>query len=423
MNPKDEGSTGLRATAARIEVLEGDERLAEANTVFLTSMVGVPLSARIEPHRISEVVEPGRALGAFIDERLVGTVTSASSSLTVPGGGVVTHAAVTGIGVLPTHTRRGVVTSLIHHQLNDIRDRGEVVATLRASEATIYERFGYGVASMSMSGEIDTRRARLRRSVPAGEQVRLAQQVESWEVLRRIAVDHRSDRPGTIDRTSGWWAELDMHAATRSDPAFVALHGPAGSESGFVRYRPIDTGGWFTGSPRTVVVDDFFAATPAAEAGLIRFLLSIDLVDRIVMSMLPMDSAVPLMFEDQRAFRLVGAADETWLRLIDVQAALSARTFDSEGSVVIAVEDAALPHNTGCYRISSQKSGTPRIERTDAAAELKVDVAALASVFLGGYSWRRLAEAGSVIVDKSDAVTIADRLFRTDRVPYSGIWF
>ncbi|MDI9894404.1 GNAT family N-acetyltransferase [Rhodococcus sp. IEGM 1381] len=386
-------------------------------------MVGLPLSARIEPDRISEVVEPGRVLGASIDERLVGTVSSASSSLNLPGGGVVPHAAVTGVGVLPTHTRRGIASALIRHQLDDVRSRGEIVATLRASEATIYERFGYGVASMSMSGEIDTRRARLRRSVPAGDQVRLAQQAESWEILRRIASDHRSDRPGTIDRPSGWWAELDMHVAARSDPAYVAVHGPVGSESGFVRYRPIDTGGWFGSSARTVVVDDFFAATPAAQAGLIRFLLSLDLVDRIVMSTLPMDSSLPLMFEDQRAFRVVGAADETWLRLVDVQAALSARTFDDEGTVVIGVDDAVLPHNTGCYRISSHVSGAHRIEKTDVAAELRVDVATLASVFLGGYSWRRLTEAGSVIVDDPDAVTMADRLFRTDRAPYAGISF
>lgn len=410
-------------TTARIEVLHGDDRLAEANNLFLTSMVGLPLSARIEPKDISSVVEPGRTLGAYIDDQLVGTVQSASSSLNVPGGAAVPHAAVTGVGVLPTHTRRGVVTSLVRRQLDDVRSRGEIVATLRASEATIYERFGYGVASMSMSAEIDTRRARLRRSVPTGDQVRLTEQADSWEVLRRISQDHRSERPGTIDRPSGWWRELGLHNAARTDPAYVALHGPPGSESGFVRYRPIDTGSWFVSSARTVVVDDFFAATPDAEAGLLRFLLSLDLVDRIVLSTLPMDSSLPLMFADQRACRMVGAADETWLRLVDVLAALSARTYDGHGTVVIGVDDPVLPHNTGCYRISSQDSGTHRVERTDAAADLRVDVATLASAFLGGCSWRRLAGAGSVVVAEPDAVLVADRLFRTDRAPYAGISF
>ena len=85
-----------------------------------------------------------------------------TSGLTLPGGVVVGHAAVTHIGVLPSFTRKGIATELIQHQLRDIAARGEVVATLRASEATIYERYGYGVASSSQTVEVQTARAELR---------------------------------------------------------------------------------------------------------------------------------------------------------------------------------------------------------------------------------------------------------------------
>nr|WP_081605856.1 GNAT family N-acetyltransferase [Rhodococcus sp. AW25M09] len=392
-------------------------------------MVGLPLAARIEPKDIAAVVEPGRTLGSYLGDQLVGTATSATSSLTVTGGAIVPHAAVTGVGVLPTHTRKGVVTSLMRHQLDDIDSRGEILATLRASEATIYERFGYGVASSSVSAEVDTRRAQLRQSVPVGDQVRLARPSECWEILKRISEDNRPDRPGTIDRPAGWWAELELRSVARTDPAYVGLYGPIGAETGFVRYRPIDTGSWFGSGPRTVVVDDFFAPTPEAEAGLIRFLLTLDLVDRIVLSTLPIDTSLPLMFEDRRAYRAVGESDETWLRLVNVEAALAARTYEGDGTVVIRVNDAVLPHNTGCYRISSEDSagkndsGTHRVERTDAAADLEVDVSTLAAAFLGGFSWQRIAGAGSVVVNRPAALCAANRLFRTDRSPYAGISF
>ena len=60
------------------------------------------------------------------------------------------------VGVLPTHRRRGVLTEMMRAQLEDIRDRGEPIAALWASEEVIYRRFGYGIASFT--GEIELRR-------------------------------------------------------------------------------------------------------------------------------------------------------------------------------------------------------------------------------------------------------------------------
>ncbi|CAM4308413.1 putative acetyltransferase involved in intracellular survival [Mycobacterium basiliense] len=62
---------------------------------------------------------------------------AASGGLTLPGGAIVGHAAVTHIGVLPSFTRQGAATALVDHQLRDFAAHGEAVATARASEATI----------------------------------------------------------------------------------------------------------------------------------------------------------------------------------------------------------------------------------------------------------------------------------------------
>src|SRR5690606_26401340 len=125
-----------------IRVLTDERDLIAALEVFRTAMVGLPWSAPIPPEIAGKFFEVGRTLGAFADGELVGTVDSTRGSLTLPGGRTVAHAAVTHIGVLPTHTRRGIGSHLVRHQLTDARDAGEVVATLRASEATIYGRFG-----------------------------------------------------------------------------------------------------------------------------------------------------------------------------------------------------------------------------------------------------------------------------------------
>jgi len=151
-----------------IRVLNAEDDLIAAANVFRVAMVGFPPLSDLPPGQITKLLDPGRTIGAFVGGRLAGTADATTSTLTLPGGAIVSYAAVTHIGVLPSFTRKGIATELIHHQLHDIAARGELVATLRASEATIYERYGYGAASSSQSVEVLTARAALRPDVGAG---------------------------------------------------------------------------------------------------------------------------------------------------------------------------------------------------------------------------------------------------------------
>src|SRR5690606_9978450 len=68
----------------------------------------------------------------------------------VPGS----HAAVGGLTwvcVHPGHRRRGLLRAMVHEHLAACRERGEVASALYASEPGIYGRFGYGVASTSLT--------------------------------------------------------------------------------------------------------------------------------------------------------------------------------------------------------------------------------------------------------------------------------
>jgi predicted acetyltransferase len=57
-------------------------------------------------------------------------------------------------------------------------------------------------------------------------------------------------------------------------------------------------------------------------------------------------------------------------------------------------------------------------ERTDAAADLALDVTALGSVYLGGFSFADLARALRVEELTGGAVARADALFRTSVAPW-----
>ncbi|MDT5154728.1 MAG: hypothetical protein QOI01_6461 [Mycobacterium sp.] len=403
---------------ADIRVLSDEADLVAASNVFRAAMVGFPPLAGLEPGRVGKLVEPGRTLGAFVDDELVATSESAASTLTLPGGRRVTHAAVTHVGVLPSHTRRGIATELMTHQLRDLHARHEVVASLRASEATIYERFGYGVASTSQTVEVLTSGAALRTGVPRGGPVRLVDPPESWDALPRIHDRTRSQRPGSIDRPAVWWENQRLRAEGDPGARYVGLHGEPGSETGFVRYHPVGTDRWFTSSERTVVVDDFYAPTPDAYVGLLRFLIDLDLVDRLVFTSLAPDDPLPWLLTDRRAARVTGARDETWLRVIDVAAALDARRFAGDGSVAVFVEDPLLAHNSATFEISAGG-----VRNTESPAELTIGVAALGAVLLGAVTWSALALAGLVEVRDAGALAEADALFGWWPAPHAGIYF
>ena len=90
----------------------------------------------------------------------VGNVAAFRFDSTVPGGAEVPTAGVTRVGVLPTHTRQGVLTRLMHRLLVESRERGNVLATLHASETSIYRRFGFGLATDAIAAQITTRSAK-----------------------------------------------------------------------------------------------------------------------------------------------------------------------------------------------------------------------------------------------------------------------
>ena len=349
---------------------------------------------------------------------LSGLADATTGGLTLPGGAIVGHAAVTHIGVLPSFTRQGIATQLIEHQLQDIAARGEVVATLRASEATIYERYGYGVASSSQSVELQTARAALRPDVGSGGPVRLLDAADAWEILPRIYAANRPSRPGTIDRPKVWWQGLRLRTESSSGASYIAVHGEPGSESGFARYRPIDTEAWFVSEQRTIVVEDFFAPTPEAYLGLLRFLLGLDLIDRVLFWMLPLDDPLHWLLLDRRAAKVTAVHDETWLRVVDVQKALAVRRYVGDGAVTIAVNDPLLPNNSAGFTVTGDGA-----EPTDRRAQLDIGVQGLATVLLGGATWRSLALAGLVQADDQAALVAADLLFAGWQAPHAGFFF
>jgi predicted acetyltransferase len=354
-----------------------------------------------------------RVIGAFDGDVQVGTTAAYPFEITIPGGQL-PLAGVTWVGVLPSHRRRGVLTELMRRQLHDVHDRGEPLAALWASEAAIYGRFGYGISAPMTWFRADKSQFRLRGDPEPVGTVRLVERDEARATFPAIRERVRKLTPGMLTRREEVWdifhlADEEFMRRGRG-PKFYALYERDGTPEAYALYRVKSE--WQEGLPRNeLIVAETAAVSPVATRELWRFLFGIDLITNVEALILDPGSPLYLMVEDPRRFQLK-FMDGMWLRLVDVEAALQARSYAGDDAVVVDVMDALCPWNAGRYRVGST------VERTDDEADLRLDVADLASAYLGAFDFEQLADALRVEEMTVGALTRASKLFRTPRPPF-----
>ena len=348
------------------------------------------------------VIPHVHTMGVFDGSEMIGGAGHYDTAMTLPDDRRARLAGVTLVGVKPGHRRRGVLTSLMREQLDDLRRADVPLAALYASEGGIYGRYGYGVATAENHLALPSN-ARFRPDVEIDERpVREVPRERALPVVQEQHARIAPGRAGWIERGDGAWTELELMRQSRrgGPPSRYALH-----PEGHVIYRPIQR--WTERGPDyQLEITHLMAETPRAYAALWRYLLEFDLVREIWWRKAAVDEAIVRMLADPRAAeqRIV---DGLWLRLIDVPAALAARGVVSD--VVVEVSDSFCSWNEGRWRLDGQASTAP--------AQLALDVADLAAAYLGGTTLLQLAAAGRVRELEAGALTAASRALATDLPP------
>ena len=358
------------------------------------------------------VMPPDRVLAAWDNGGPVGTAASYPFELTIPGG-TIAAAGVTWCGVLPSHRRRGILSELKRRQLEDVHERGEPIAILWASEAPIYGRYGYGIAALETNIDAERSAFALRDDPGQRGSVRLVALDEAAELFPPVYESVRKERPGFLARTDAWWRLLlsDLeHWRDGAGPKFYALLEIDGKPSGYATYRVKLK--WEDGAPRGELrITDVLATSPEATAEIWRYLFGVDLVARVKASRLDPSWSLYLMVRDARRLH-VTIHEGLWLRLVDLEAALQARVFGAAEPAVLEVTDELLPRNAGRWRVG------PEPGRTEDDADVALDVADLASAYLGAFTFERLAAAGRARELRPGGLARATALFATPVPPW-----
>jgi predicted acetyltransferase len=364
--------------------------------------------------RWGRIQPPERMHAAFDDGRVVGGAAVLPFGLTVPGGQL-PCAGVTVVAVLPTHRRRGILRALMGAQLADVHERGEPIAALWASEETIYGRFGYGLASLV--GEIELPRASAAFAVPSEPvgQARLVSEEEALALFPPVYDRVQPATPGMLVRTRDWWEirrllDLPEWRQGGGELQRVLLE-IEGRPEGYALYRVHQAfeGGMATGF---VSVIEAIGAGDVATREIWRFLLGIDWLPTLKARLLPLDHPLFLLLAEPRRMRF-RVGDGLWVRLVDLGAALSGRSYASDGRAVLDVCDELCPWNEGRWRLEGGEA-----RRTDEEPDLRCDMTSLGAAYLGGFTFTQLLRAGRVEEARAGGAARADALFRTDRAPW-----
>jgi len=330
-------------------------------------------------------------------------------------GATIEAGGVTAVATLPTHRRRGYLRTMMTRALGEMRDHGQSVAVLWASMAAIYQRYGYGLGFRRQEYTFDPRLLSYVDLVPSTGQVRLIPTDEAAGALAEVYECFAAPRTLMVERTPEWW-KWQFYYWPPDIGNLLAVYEEDGEAQGFVAYNVREDRWQAASGPRQIVrAWQFVWTTPAAHAGLVRYLAGYDLAKQVEISGLGVDD--PLIFQVQEPRRCgQHLSDGLWVRMVDVKRALEQRGYAADGRLRIGLQDEICPWNSGVWEVVAE-DGRAAVREVQNEPELSLSPRALASLASGCATASALARAGLVQAESQAVLGGADRLFALDHAP------
>lgn len=392
-------------------------------------------SARMSPELATAEVEGlsyRRTTGVWDDGQLdaaapVATVNSWPTPLTVPGERTIDSWAISLVTVSPTHRRKGIARALLEAELRTAASAGMPMAMLTVSESTIYGRFGFAPAAMSADWTIDTRRVKWIGPDTSAGRLQFVSLEQARQDVAELHERNRLSSPGEIEVWPMRWDQLVGVVSSDKDLASklraVRFDDEFGTPQGIAIYQV--KGGEEDFSAHTLDVHYLVSVTPAAYAGLWRFLFEVDLVTEVRAHLRSADEPFVWQLSDFRGVRST-PRDHQWLRILDVKAALEARTYSAPGRIGFAVSD-QQGYAAGNWILDVAEDGsaeaTPVADQLAPAAAVALSVNELSSLYLGGVSASTLVRAGRITEIQPHSALAVDRAFSSSNTPWLSVWY
>jgi predicted acetyltransferase len=277
-------------------------------------------------HEQIKSFELPRAFGAFEDGKCIGTVGTRTLNMTLTESASASMAAIGQGGVLPTHTRRGIMTMLMEASLQNALEMNEDIAGWTTSEWSIYERYRPGLATYSASYMIDgISKNMLRSDLVPGNTVEMADPIKLIPQLEDL---HRkcSLKMGNVPREQKYWDRLINRLMAGKSPDLLdprsdlprplcVVVSKYGQVQGCCIYRihQIWESNLFNSKLEII---HMMAADDLVIRDLWAFLFKIDLVNKIVIPHAPVNFQLRWLLRDGRRLKTTDVSDHIWIRIL-----------------------------------------------------------------------------------------------------------
>lgn len=366
--------------------------------------------AGLYPPEAIRAIRPDMTLCAFENGRIATTYAVWPLKMRFNGAGLPV-AGVTFVGTRPECRRKGYLRQVVTHHFKMLHETGgPSMAVLYASQAAIYQRFGYGIVSTHHQYRVaphdlvfahadpDDGRSGVFRDLPDDE----------MDLLKTLYRSFSATRTGYLHRGNATWKSGVLWQRSSDMSLYRMVYEKNGKPLGYVIYaltgRKVPHGQpW-----QHIEINDLAWMTPRAYRAIWHHLSGAGLAFEVAWQRAPQDDPLPHLLLEPRRLN-IGAGDGLLARVVDVAQAMSQRRYDETGRFVFDLTDSLCPWNEGRWQLETSPDGA-RVTRSSRPAELVIPVDTLAMLLFG-----QISPSEAVRMGRAAAVGTGD-LVHWDRV-------
>ena len=369
------------------------------------------------PPKYVNGITPEMTLCAFVDGKAA-TSYAAWPFLMRFNGIDAPVAAVSIVGTLPIYRRMGCLRKVHARHFELLHEQGErPISILFASQAAIYQRYGYAIVSTQNSYQIEPGNIRFRSQKhmnTAGKLIRLKD--NEIETLDRIYRQFSERRTGYLLRDKFKW-----ETGVLNTPSGLAVHDKIvyeedGIPLGYVVYTvtPHLTD---RGLAQKITIKDMAWLSISAYYAIWNYFTRMDLAHSISWMQAPPDDPMPHLILEPTALNIKSTRGFL-ARIVDIEKAIPLRGYDTDGELFFEITgDDMCPWNNGKWHMEIS-GGKGSIKKTEKAPEISMEINSLAMLLFCQHDATTAKRIGIIDVMAEDALPRYDNLFKTDYKPF-----
>ena len=358
---------------------------------------------------------PDWTLCALVDGKLVSSFTAIPFTMRA-NGNAVALAGVSTVGTQPEYRRQGLLRRIQTQAFADMRDRGQSVAALWASQAAIYQRYGYAMTTVLRSYHVDTTDIGFHDGVWGSGCVERLSVNDAFDVIKSIYIRFVENRTCYLHRSKALWLQNAMEEIEGQGPIHAGVHyDEEGKADGYIIYTLRANKVDHATRGQEIIIRDMAWLSMDGYRSMWEWLKRHDLVGRVSYKTAAADDPAVELFAEPRLLHGVDH-EGIWLRVVDATGALGDRAYSSEGEITIGLTDDPLtPWNNRSIRLEASPEGAH--VTSSKSADLQTSAKALASLYSGFRTARQL-RAWGLIEGEDHVIDTADRLFASSHAPH-----